>query len=88
MKLFSFTVSAAKPWLMLPVDNSGKKVDVIISCGDTVIKTFDMKLANGKAADWFTPIPVGAFSGKTLRFAAEREAERGGEHADRNADIH
>ena len=66
MKLFSFTVSAAKPWLMLPVDNAGKKVDVTITCGDTVIKTFDMKLANGKAADWFTPIPVGAFSGKTL----------------------
>ena len=66
MKLFSFTVSPAKPWLMLPVDNAGKKVDVAITCGDTVIKSFDMKLANGKAADWFTPIPVGAFSGKTL----------------------
>ena len=66
MKLFSFTVSPAKPWLMLPVDNAGKKVDVAIACGDTVIKSFDMKLANGKAADWFTPIPVGAFSGKTL----------------------
>ena len=24
MKLFSFTVSPAKPWLMLPVDNAEK----------------------------------------------------------------
>lgn len=74
-------LTADRRWLLLPVKNGGPKRLVEVRAGAETVRAFDIELADGKP-DWWAPLDVGAWQGKTLtvwanKVAAESQALEG-----------
>ena len=63
-----------KPWLNFPVKNGAVKRRINLSVDGQTERFFDIELAEGKP-DWWAPLDVTPFQGKTVRIAANRLAE-------------
>jgi len=64
-------LAAEKRWLLLPVKNGGKKCKIEVRAGTEVLRFFDIELAEGEP-DWWAPLDVGAWRGKTLTLWADK----------------
>ncbi len=64
-------LAADKRWLQLPVKNGGKKCKMEVRAGTEVLRFFDIELAEGEP-DWWAPLDVGAWRGKTLTLWADK----------------
>jgi sucrose-6-phosphate hydrolase SacC (GH32 family) len=65
------TVTADQRWLLFPVKNGGKKSKVEVRSGADVLRFFDIELAEDDP-DWWAPLDVGAWQGKTLTLWADK----------------
>jgi len=65
------TVIAGKRWLLLPVRNGGKKCKMEVRDGASVLRFFDIELAEGEP-DWWAPLDLGAWHGKSLTLWADK----------------
>jgi sucrose-6-phosphate hydrolase SacC (GH32 family) len=65
------TLSADKRWLLLPVKNGGKKCKMEVRDGAEVLRFFDIALAEGEP-DWWAPLDLGAWQGKSLTLWADK----------------
>ena len=63
-------VVASKRWLRLPVKNGGQKCKVEVRSGAEVLRFFELELAEGEP-DWWAPVDVGEWQGKTLSLWAD-----------------
>ena len=63
--------AAGKRWLLLPVKNGAKKCKMEVRDGAEVLRFFDIELAGGEP-DWWAPLDLGAWQGKTLTLWADK----------------
>ncbi len=63
-------VTVEKKWLHFPVKTGAKPRVVTVRLDDTVLRRFDIELADGEP-DWWAPLDVSAWNGKTLRVVAD-----------------
>lgn len=66
-------ITADKRWLLLPVKNGAKKSKVEVRTGADVLRFFDIELADAEP-DWWAPLDLGAWRGKTLTLWVNRLA--------------
>lgn len=62
-------VVAKEPFLLFPVKHGATKRRVAVRLGDTVVREFDIELAEGEP-DLLAPLDIRPFAGKTLRLEA------------------
>jgi sucrose-6-phosphate hydrolase SacC (GH32 family) len=58
-------------WLLLPVKNGGKKCKMEVRDGAEVLRFFDIELA-ADMPDWWAPLDLGAWQGKSLTLWADK----------------
>jgi len=64
-------VVADRKYLHVPVRNGARVRRVSVAAGGTVVREFDVELADGEA-DWWAPLDVTAWKGQTLRVSVDR----------------
>ena len=67
-------ITADKKLLHFPVKNKGPIRRVRVTAGDETVAEFTIELAEG-TPDWWAPLDVSRFRGKTLRIQADRAPE-------------
>jgi fructan beta-fructosidase len=67
-------ITADKKYLHFPVKNKGPVRRVRVTAGDETVAEFTIELAEG-LPDWWAPLDVSRFRGKTLRIQADRAPE-------------
>lgn len=63
-------VRVEKQWLHFPVKTGAKPRVVTVKQGETVLRRFDIELADDKP-DWWAPLDVAAWNGQTLNVVAD-----------------
>ena len=67
-------VVAAKRWLNFPVKNGAHKRVITVSVDGKPVRKFDIELADAEP-DWWAPLDVSAWAGKTLTISADQLPE-------------
>jgi sucrose-6-phosphate hydrolase SacC (GH32 family) len=62
----SVKLAAIKHYLLLPVKNNARMVQIQLASADNVVRDFQMELADGKAPDWWASLDISEFAGKTI----------------------
>jgi sucrose-6-phosphate hydrolase SacC (GH32 family) len=74
-KTASVSLTPSKRWMLFPIKNGGAMRKMEVRLGDDVLRFFDIALAEGGEADWWAPLDVSAWQGKSLAVWVDRPAE-------------